>query len=125
MRCHHDHKAVFVESKLESKLEEDVNEFVEFSDGTIGHVPKTIEERPEEATPMQSPVPQAEKSIDWDMWFGPLVLTTFAVFGIVVGIWSGEIVLPKVSSATSRAVLAVSMMMKASNSLVKLLQPQL
>jgi len=127
LHCHHDHKTTSVESKLQSKfqLEEDVDEFVKFSEGTIGNVPKTIEEIPVvTATPI-TPVSKTEQPIDWDIWFGPLVLTTFAVFGIAVGIWSGEIVLPKVKSATSRAILAVSMMMKASNSLVKLLDPQL
>jgi len=118
LHCHHEHNSssAMTNTKL-TQIEEDVEEFGKFSEGSIGRVPEEITETPAVTAPKEiSPAP-----FDWDTWFGPLVLTTFAVFGIAVGVWSGDIEFPKVKSLTSRAVLAVTMMMQASNSLFKLL----
>jgi len=117
LHCHHEHNSAPAITKL-TQIEEDVEEFGKFSEGSIGKVPEEEMETPiSTASPVQDhPIP-----FDWDTWFGPLVLTTFAIFGIAVGVWSGDIVFPKVRSLTSRAVLAVTMMMQASNSLFKVL----
>jgi len=117
LHCHHEHNSAPTSTKL-TQIEEDVEEFGKFSEGSIGKVPEEVIETPTATT---IPIQEHPITFDLDTWFGPLVLTTFAVFGLAVGVWSGDIVFPKVKSLTSRAVLAVTMMMQASNSLFKVL----
>jgi len=105
--CRHNHQSSLV-------LEEQVREFTE---GSIGKVPDEVTEGCE-TTP---PTKKAQPPIDWDIWFGPLVLATFAIFGLAVGVWSGDIALPKIKTLPGRAVLAITMMTQASNSLFRLL----
>jgi len=107
LKCLHEHQS--------HHMEQDVEEFGKFTEGTAGRVPE------EQGETVQDTPTQPAKQIDWEMWFGPLVVTTFAVFGLALGIWSGEIVLPKVRSLSLRAVLAVTMIQQASTSLFKLI----
>jgi len=54
-------------------------------------------------------------------WLGPLVLAAFAIVGVAVGVYSGEISLPgRMRGLSSRVVAAVDIIMQASNSITKL-----
>jgi len=64
--------------------------------------------------------PQRDFNQNVSEWFGPLVLASFAIVGLALGVFQGEIVLPKLQSVTSRAVVAVKLLMQASNSIFKL-----
>lgn len=65
-------------------------------------------------------LPQKDFNQNATEWFGPLVLASFAIVGLALGVFQGEIVLPKLQSVTSRAVVAVKLLMQASNSIFKL-----
>mmetsp|Transcript_5018 Transcript_5018/g.7050 ORF Transcript_5018/g.7050 Transcript_5018/m.7050 type:complete len:281 (+) Transcript_5018:140-982(+) len=66
-------------------------------------------------------LPQKDFNQNVADWFGPLVLASFAIVGLALGVFQGEIVLPKLQSVTSRAVVAVKLLMQASNSIFKLI----
>lgn len=66
-------------------------------------------------------IPQKDFNQNAADWFGPLVLASFAIVGLALGVFQGEIVLPKLQSVTSRAVVAVKLLMQASNSMFKLI----
>jgi len=103
--------------------EQDVEEFGKFTEGTVGRVPDDLQKEDMKMT--TTPIiksPLDAEPFNWDLWFGPLVLATLAAFGIVVGVWIGDIALPRMKSVTSRAVVAVTMMMQASDSLFNLLR---
>jgi len=55
-------------------------------------------------------------------WFGPLVLASMAVVGLAVGIFNGEITLSQIKSLSSRAFIAITIMLQASNSVFEFLR---
>jgi len=104
-------------SELESleQLEANVEEYDRFSTGAVGNVPT------EKPTKEHETKQEANESTElgWEPWFGPLVLATFAVFGIAVDFWTGKLV---AKSITSRVFMAVTVMVQASNNLFQFLQ---
>jgi len=109
------------------EIEEQVEEFKKFTEGTVGRVPEAILQE-EGLSPSHSKTPLNETQetgrveegsplINWDLWFGPLVLATFATFGLVFGVWSGDISVPRLKNLTSRAVIAISAVMRVSDNL--------
>jgi hypothetical protein len=107
------------------EIEEQVEEFKNFTEGTVGRVPEAMIQEyssldGKAATPPATPLEQAEEgnsTMNWDLWFGPLVLATFATFGLVFGVWSGDISIPRLKNLTSRAVIAISAVMRVSDNL--------
>jgi len=113
------------------EIEEDVEEFKQFTEGSIGRVPDTVtsseevnEKRTVVAEMNQTPIIEEEDGahINWDLWFGPLVLATFATFGLVFGVWSGDITIPRLKNLTSRAVIAISAVMRVSDNLLNVVR---
>jgi len=108
------------------EIEKQVEEFKNFTEGTAGRVPETIEVEEDSdskatLTEMAAEpvvVEEGTNIINWDLWFGPLVLATFATFGLVFGVWSGDISIPRLKNLTSRAVIAISAVMRVSDNLL-------
>jgi len=105
------------------EIEEEVEEFRNFTQGTIGRVPEIVEDSEDQkissiSRRTQEPEHEENHQINWDLWFGPLVLATFATFGLVFGVWNGEILVPRLRNLTSRAVLAISAVMRVSDNLL-------
>lgn len=93
-----------------NKVEEEGGEG-RFQEGSIGKVPDQLEDSP---TPIEP--------VDWERWFGPLVLTTFAVVGLAFGVYSGEILIPQLTDIGSRAAVAVSLFINASKKIFAFIQ---
>jgi len=93
-----------------------VNDDTRFDVGSVGNIPLSQESE-------DGSFPSKQGFITHDMapWFGPLVLAAFAIVGVAVGVYSGEISLPgRVKGLSSRVVAAVDIIIQASNSITKL-----
>lgn len=134
LHCLHNHKsdgsapAIVPINPLDNRqnfgdIEEQVEEFKSFTEGTVGRVPEGVIQEAssyQETATLDETREQMEEGasfINWDMWFGPLVLATFATFGLVFGVWSGDISVPRLKNLTSRAVIAISAVMRVSDNL--------
>eukprot|EP01117_Protostelium_nocturnum_P014896 TRINITY_DN5719_c0_g1_i2.p1 TRINITY_DN5719_c0_g1~~TRINITY_DN5719_c0_g1_i2.p1 ORF type:complete len:290 (-),score=102.23 TRINITY_DN5719_c0_g1_i2:98-967(-) len=61
-------------------------------------------------------IDEHDMRINFKMWFGPLVLASLAVVGLAVGVFNGEILLPRIKTLSGRSIAAVAMLMRASKS---------
>eukprot|EP01119_Soliformovum_irregulare_P006093 TRINITY_DN1785_c0_g1_i1.p1 TRINITY_DN1785_c0_g1~~TRINITY_DN1785_c0_g1_i1.p1 ORF type:complete len:252 (-),score=17.29 TRINITY_DN1785_c0_g1_i1:159-914(-) len=124
LHCLHDSSST-TPSHCKSSLFEGLSTQSEKTTGCVGHVPK-FKDAPEAEPPPLVDIPE-EESQNWGqehsaVWFGPLVLTTLAVVGIAVSIFSGELGMSRgFHSATSRAVVAISVVMRTSEGLIRFL----
>jgi len=134
LHCLHSHNSVGsapaivpldAQSK-EEEIEEQVEEFRDFTEGTVGRVPEAVEREDNissgKATLTEPSNEEIAHIINWDLWFGPLVLATFATFGLVFGVWSGDISVPRLKNLTSRAVIAISAVMRVSDNLLNVVR---
>jgi len=107
------------------EIEAQVEEFKTFTEGTVGRVPEAMLQEENMSSEGKAtlnenapePLIEGARIINWDLWFGPLVLATFATFGLVFGVWSGDICIPRLKNLTSRAVIAISAVMRVSDNL--------
>jgi len=96
------------------------DEFLKSTDviGSIGKTPETLE-----AERAAARLEMLKEKMDISQWFGPLVLASLAVVGLAVGVFTGDISLPKFKSIGGRAFAAISIVLRASNNIFSFLKP--
>jgi len=79
--------------------------------GSVGSVPDDFEDED-----------GRQNAAEFSEWFGPLVLASLAVIGLALGVFNGEIVLPRLKTLSARTLAALTVMLQASNSMDRMLE---
>jgi len=84
--------------------------------GTIGKTPEALE-----AERAAARIEMFKQKMDVSQWFGPLVLASLAIFGLAVGIFTGDITFSHLKSLGARSFAAISIVIRASNNIFSFL----
>jgi len=85
--------------------------------GTVGKTPDMLDEEFNEDNLSDDYNNSIKKKLfNSKLWFGPLVLASFAVVGLAIKIFSGEISVVNFKSISSRAFAAITILIQANNS---------
>lgn len=129
LHCSHDHTPNTCDTQS-SRFNEITDPHIRISDdeladeflkstlmvGTIGKTPEALE-----AERAAARIEMLKQRMDVNQWFGPLVLASLAIYGLAVGIFTGDISLSHLKSLGARAFAAISIVLRASNNIFSFL----